>query len=124
MGVVDGYRSGAERVSAAGVDREWTIRENGTADLYARIELDGAFGGGPGRERFRVRISWVEEDGEWRIAEVSPLEELAFARRHDQQRALSESRAGERQRELEARDIGGVEITAGIPGENADSKRL
>jgi hypothetical protein len=76
MGVVDGYRSGAERVSAVGTDREWTLRDNGTADLYALVELDGASRGGPGRERFRVRIAWVEEDGEWRIAEAEVLERL------------------------------------------------
>jgi hypothetical protein len=76
MGVLDGYRSGAERVSAVGADREWTIRGNGTADLYAIVELEGAYRDGPGRERFRVRISWVVEDGEWRIAEAEIIERL------------------------------------------------
>ena len=76
MGLVDNYREMSSSVRARAVDRELTLRPNGTADLYAVIELDGAYGSGPGRERFRARFSWVEEDGDWRIAEAEILERL------------------------------------------------
>jgi hypothetical protein len=76
MAIVDGYRSGAESVAARGVDREIKVRDNGTAELYARVELDGAYGGGPGRERFRVRLGWVLEEGDWKIAEAEIVERL------------------------------------------------
>lgn len=76
MAIVDGYRTNAESVRARGVDRELTVRGNGTADLYAVIEIDGAYGSGPGRERFRARFSWVKEDGDWRISEAEILERL------------------------------------------------
>ena len=76
VGVVDAYRSRADRVHARGTDRELTLRDNGTADLFAIVDLDGSFAGGPGRERFRVRLSWLREDGEWRILEAEILERL------------------------------------------------
>ena len=76
MGAVDTYREMSTTVKARGVDRELTVRPNGTADLYSIIELDGAYGGGPGRERFRARFSWVKEGGDWRIAEAEILERL------------------------------------------------
>ena len=76
MGVLDGYRSNARTVSATSSDLEITLRDNGTADLYAVIELNGAYGSGPGRERFRLRLAWVKEDGEWRISEGEILERL------------------------------------------------
>jgi hypothetical protein len=76
MGLVDTYREMSSSVRARAVDRELTLRPNDTADLYAVIELDGAYGSGPGRERFRARFSWVEEKGDWRIAEAEILERL------------------------------------------------
>jgi hypothetical protein len=44
------------------------------------------------------------------IADLRPLRELVLARRHDEERAPSKRGARERQRELEARDVGGVQI--------------
>jgi hypothetical protein len=76
MGILDAYRSASRTVTARGVDRELTVRDNGTADLFAVIDLDGSAGGGPGRERFRARFSWVRENGEWRISEAEILERL------------------------------------------------
>jgi len=76
MALVDGYREMSTSVRARAVDRDLTVRSNGTADLYAVIELDGAYGSGPGRERFRARFSWVEEGRDWRIAEAEILERL------------------------------------------------
>lgn len=76
MGILDRYRTSARRIAARGVDRELELRDNGTADLFAVVELDGSGPGGPGRERFRLRLTWVLEDGEWRIGEAEIVERL------------------------------------------------
>jgi hypothetical protein len=76
VAIIDTYRSASDRVRARGLDRELTLRDNGTADLYALVELDGSSAGGIGRERFRVRLSWLREEGEWRVLEAEILERL------------------------------------------------
>lgn len=86
VGIVDAYRSRADRVHARGTDRELTLRDNGTADLFAIVDLDGSFAGGPGSERFRVRLSWLRENGEWRILEAEILERLETSGLFDRDR--------------------------------------
>lgn len=73
MAIVDGYRAAAQRVRASGGERTLELRTNGTADIYSVITLDD---GRAGRERFRVRISWIREDGEWKVFEAEILERI------------------------------------------------
>lgn len=50
--------------------------ENGTAELVTTVTVDGIRGGGPGRERFRVRVAWREDEGTWSIQELEILQVL------------------------------------------------
>lgn len=74
--VLDGYRSSVAMVSASAAARELSLRGNGTADLFATINLDSSGGRGAGRERFRIRIAWLREESGWKIREAEILERL------------------------------------------------
>lgn len=76
-GIVASYRSSAERISIGDSGREVVLRsDNATAELTTTVTVDGERGGGPGRERFRLRVAWRKDDGEWRIQELEILEVL------------------------------------------------
>jgi hypothetical protein len=75
--VVAAYREGAERIEVSDSGREIVVHaDRGTADLTTTVEVSGKRGGGPGRERFRVRVAWREDAGEWWIQELEILEVL------------------------------------------------
>ena len=76
MAVVDRYRSSASTIRVDDSEVELTLRENATADLTAVVEAVGIRPGGPGRERFRIRVAWRRDDGVWRIQELEILEVL------------------------------------------------
>ena len=44
--------------------------------MSAIVLITGERGGGPGRERFRVRVAWREDEGIWRIQELEIVEVL------------------------------------------------
>lgn len=76
-GIVAAYRASAERIEVTDSGRELELRpENGTAELVTTVTVDGIRGGGPGRERFRVRVAWREDEGTWSIQELEILQVL------------------------------------------------
>jgi len=76
-GIVSSYRGTSERISVTDAGRELELRpENATAELTTTVTVDGVRGGGPGRERFRVRVAWRKDEGAWRIQEFEILEVL------------------------------------------------
>ena len=76
-GLVASYRGSAQRIAVGDSGRELVLRAaNGTAELTTTVTVDGVRGGGPGRERFRVRVAWRKDDGDWRIQELEILEVL------------------------------------------------
>jgi len=75
-GIVHRYRDGAARISVSDADRDIELFENRTAEMTAVVQIDGDRGGGPGRERFRVRVAWREDDGVWRVQELEIVEVL------------------------------------------------
>jgi hypothetical protein len=74
--VVARYRDSARRIQVSDADREIALFENRTAEMTAVVQIDGERGSGPGRERFRVRAAWREDDGLWRIQELEIVEVL------------------------------------------------
>jgi hypothetical protein len=69
------YRATVERVRVRTSERRLEIaRGGGRAEMSALFEVSGERGGRPGRERFRARLFWIEEDGSWRIRELEILE--------------------------------------------------
>jgi hypothetical protein len=77
MGAVMRFRGAAERVDVAFTSREVVIdpvAHTALVGFVATATLDG--GSGSGRESWRVRSLWVEDDGEWRIAELELLEQV------------------------------------------------
>jgi len=75
-GIVARYRESARRIAVSDAEREITLFGNRTAEMTAVVQIDGERGGGPGRERFRVRAGWREDGGVWRIQELEILEVL------------------------------------------------
>ena len=76
-GIVASYRASAERIAVADAGRELVLRpQNATAELTTTVTVDGVRDGGPGRERFRLRVAWREDAGVWRIQELEILEVL------------------------------------------------
>jgi hypothetical protein len=75
--VVASYRSSAERIAVSDGSRELVLQpERATAEMVTTVTVDGIRGGRPGRERFRLRLAWREDDGAWRIQELEVLEVL------------------------------------------------
>jgi hypothetical protein len=75
-GVIHRYRALSQRVRIGHSDLDIVLRENRTAEMTAVFQADGDRGAGPGRERFRARLFWVEHAGEWKIREFDILEVL------------------------------------------------
>ncbi len=76
-GIVASYRGSSERITVTDAGRQLELRpENATAELTTTVTVDGVRGGGPGRERFRVRVAWRKDEGAWRIQEFEILEVL------------------------------------------------
>jgi hypothetical protein len=74
--VVHRYRDGAKTIEVADGERDLELFDNATALLTATVRVAGERGSGPGRERFRVRVAWREDEGVWRISELEILEVL------------------------------------------------
>lgn len=69
------YRTAAQVIEASVGSRELEIDGDlGLATLLGVSEVVMDFGGREGRERRKVRIEWVREDGDWLIREVELLE--------------------------------------------------
>lgn len=72
--VVWSYRSGRRRIGLDFRGRETTLGEGARA---AETTATAVVSGEPGeREGFRVRFSWVREDGDWRIRRLEVLERV------------------------------------------------
>ena len=79
MGAVMRFRGAAPRIAIVVGDREVQMHpgdRTAAVVFVATVTLDGS-GRGPGRESWRVRSLWVEDDGEWRISELELVERLA-----------------------------------------------
>jgi hypothetical protein len=77
MQVTLGYRRRAERIGLDFHDRELTVDPRlRVADLTTTATLTGRTAGSAYRERYRLRLGWVEEEGEWRIRRIELLEVL------------------------------------------------
>lgn len=77
MQVTLGYRRRAERIGLDFHDREFTVDPRlRVADLTTTATLTGRTAGSAYRELYRLRLGWVEEEGEWRIRRVELLEVL------------------------------------------------
>lgn len=74
--IVHRYRDGARTIEIADGERELELYDNATALLTATVRVAGERAGGPGRERFRVRVAWRGDEGIWRISELEILEVL------------------------------------------------
>lgn len=73
-GVVQRYRSTARTVRVTTSESRLELEEGGTAEMSAVFAVRGDRGAGPGAERFRARLFWVREGGEWRIREFEIVE--------------------------------------------------
>ena len=77
-GAVMRFRGGARRIEIAISDRHLTLgpgERSGELVYVAAVTLDR--GAGAGHESWRVRSLWVEDGGEWRIAELELLQPVA-----------------------------------------------
>ena len=71
------YRSQAERIGVGFDKEELTVDPRlRIADMTAVATVDGVADGRRYRERYRFRMRWLTEDGEWRIQRVELLEIL------------------------------------------------
>jgi len=76
-GAVMRFRGGARRLEVAVSDSQLTLgpgERSGELVFSAAVSLDR--GAGAGHERWRVRSLWIEDGGEWRIAELDLLERI------------------------------------------------
>lgn len=73
-GTIHRYRSSADRIAVIFSDHDLTVDgSRATMEFVAEFQttlLDGL----SGSERYRFRIDWREQDGDWRIALVDLLE--------------------------------------------------
>jgi hypothetical protein len=77
MGAVLRFRDTARQITIATSEREAILQESPpTATLGFVVTVTMDAGRGPGRERWRVRSLWNEQDGEWKIAELELTERL------------------------------------------------
>ncbi|HEV8240844.1 MAG TPA: hypothetical protein VGS57_15875 [Thermoanaerobaculia bacterium] len=77
MGAVMRFRGAARHVDVEISDRHLTLgpgERSGELVFLAAVTLDR--GGGPARESWRVRSLWIEDGGEWRIAELELLQRV------------------------------------------------
>jgi hypothetical protein len=76
-GAVMRFRGIAKRIDIAVSDRHLTLapdRRNGELLFVVAVTLDR--GNGPGRESWRVRSLWIDDNGTWRISELELVERL------------------------------------------------
>lgn len=77
MGAVMRFRGSAQRIAIDISDRHLTLgagERSGELVFLAGVTLDR--GGGSGRETWRVRSLWIEDGGEWKIAELELLQRV------------------------------------------------
>ncbi len=75
--VVLQYRTGSERIGVDFRDQELAVDSQlRLADMTLVASVTGTLDGDAYRERYRLRLRWVEEDGEWRIQRVELFEVL------------------------------------------------
>ena len=77
MGAVMRFRGSARRIAIDVSDRHLTLgpgERSGELVYLAGVTLDR--GGGPGRESWRMRSLWIEDDGEWKISELELLQRV------------------------------------------------
>lgn len=77
MGAVMRFRGAAEHIEVAIAESDVLLDEasrTAVVGFVAAVRMDR--GAGPGSESWRVRSLWVEDGGEWRIAEMELLERL------------------------------------------------
>ncbi len=73
-GTIFRYRAMSERVRIRDSARTLSIRDNGTAEMTARLDVEGARSSGFGATTFDATIFWVEHEGEWKIREMQLVE--------------------------------------------------
>ncbi len=70
-----GYRAGAERIWARIEERELYVDEaSRRAAMPLTVEFGQGVSLGRARDAYRFQVSWVEEDGEWRMDSVELVE--------------------------------------------------
>jgi hypothetical protein len=75
--IVASYRAGARRIEISDSGRAIEVHsERETADLTSTVDVVGLRAGGPGRERFRIRVALRKDAGKWWIQELEILEVL------------------------------------------------
>jgi len=77
MGAVMRFRGGAQRIAVDISDRHLTLgpgERSGELVYVAAVTLDR--GAGSGRESWRVRSLWIEDDGEWKISELELVQRV------------------------------------------------
>ncbi len=77
MGAVMRFRGGAQQIAVDVSDRHLTLgpdERSGELVFLAGVSLDR--GAGSGRESWRVRSLWIEDDGEWKISELELLQRV------------------------------------------------
>jgi hypothetical protein len=68
------YRASSKRIEVDDSERRLEIGRDGTAEMETLFRVAGESGSGPGVERFRARLFWVEHEGEWKIREFRVVE--------------------------------------------------
>ncbi len=68
------YRASSKRISVDDSERRLEIGRDGTAEMETLFRIAGESGSGPGTERFRAKLFWVEQEGEWKIREFRIVE--------------------------------------------------
>ena len=77
MGAVVQLHTGARTVDVDVSDRAFTAGPGGTSAVVTFVGTATVDrGGGPGRERWRVRSLWVLDAGEWKMSELELVERL------------------------------------------------
>jgi hypothetical protein len=77
MGAVLRFRGSAQRIAIDTTEREAHLQASpptAVLTFVAAVTMDQ--GRGPASERWRVRTLWIEDGGEWRIAELELVERL------------------------------------------------
>ena len=68
------YRASSRRISVDDAERRLEIGRDGTAEMETVFRVAGESGSGPGIERFRAKLFWVEHEGDWKIREFRVVE--------------------------------------------------
>lgn len=70
-----GYRDRPTTIGVAFHDRELTVDEaRRQAEMTLLAVVTAGWDGGRSRERYRLRLEWIEEAGEWQIRRLELLE--------------------------------------------------